>query len=243
MAFGDLELRLGWLTSTLAAILVPLFVGLGIWQLERAQEKRELAETLAARLDLPALSLEKPVSDTERLRFRTLTATGIYEPDGQILLENRRYGQRTGFHVITPLRIAGEDLRVLVNRGWIPADATGLPTHAPVPEGTRTIKGQTHIPESPALVLHGADDAAASWGERWPYLTLDLYAETVDFPIQPVVVLLDPEDEGGFARSWPREFPREGMHIGYALQWFAFAVFTLVIYLRFSIERRKKREQ
>ena len=46
--------------------------------------------------------------------------------------------------------------------------------------------------------------------------------------------------DGGFVRSWPREFPKEGMHIGYAVQWFGFAVIALIIYLRFSLERESQ---
>lgn len=239
MALRDYEFRFRWLAALLVAVLVPLFVGLGIWQLHRAEEKRILAETLRARSDLPPVDLNGPVSDVESLRFRRLAARGTYEADGQILLENRRQGQRNGFHVVTPLRIAGSDLRVLVNRGWIPADPGGRPGDAPVPTGEQTVRGETHLPKPPAIVLHGGPEAAAGWGDRWPYLTLDLYAALADYPLQPVVILLDPEADGGFLRSWPREFPKEGMHIGYALQWFAFAVITLVIYLRLSLQRRE----
>ncbi len=56
-------------------------------------------------------------------------------------------------------------------------------------------------------------------------------------PLQSVVLLQDPDDAHGFARYWPREFPKEGMHIGYAIQWFAFAVIALGIFLRLSLSR------
>jgi surfeit locus 1 family protein len=52
-----------------------------------------------------------------------------------------------------------------------------------------------------------------------------------------VVILQDPDTPGGFLRSWPREMPKEGMHIGYAIQWFAFAVIALVLWLRLSLVR------
>jgi len=47
-------------------------------------------------------------------------------------------------------------------------------------------------------------------------------------------VLQDPDDPNGFARYWPRELPKEGMHIGYALQWFAFALIGFVLFVRLS---------
>jgi len=240
MRFGDLVFRPRLVPTLLLALPIPLFFGLGLWQLDRAEEKGLQAQILSARANMPAVSLATPVSDTEALRFRKLVARGTYSADEQILLEGRRHGGHNGFHVITPLHIEGGDLRVLVNRGWIPSDRAGLPTPAPVAEGFVTVTGEAHIPEAPALALHGGPDAAIAWGGRWPYLTMELYRATVGYPVQPVAILLDPEADGGFVRSWPRELPKEGMHIGYALQWFAFAAIALVIYLRLSLERGPK---
>ncbi len=235
---GDYDLRFRWLPTLAMGFAVALFIALGLWQLDRAAEKRQQAIELAARSLLPAHPLGPLEASAEPLRHRRLTATGTFEDEGQILMENRHYAGKTGYHVITPLHIAGGDVRVLVNRGWIPADTRGRPTPAPVPEGQRTVTGDAHIPAPPAMTLGGGPEAAAAWGERWPYLTTDLYRARVDYPVQPVVVLMDPADADGFARSWPREMPKEGMHIGYAVQWFAFAVIALVIWLRLSVQRR-----
>lgn len=238
MRFGDYDLRWRWLPTLAMVPAVGLFLALGLWQLDRAEEKRKQAAELAARSQLPAYPLGPLEATPEHLRYRRLSVTGVLEPEGQILLENRRQGGRTGFHVVTPLRIAGGDVRVLVNRGWIPADAQGRPTPAPVPLGTRTVTGEAHIPALPAMVLHGGPDGASAWGERWPYLTTGLYQARVAYPVQPLVILMDPVEQDGFERSWPRELPKEGMHIGYAVQWFAFAAIALGIWLRLSLERR-----
>lgn len=238
MQFGDLEFRFRWVPTLMLALPIPLFLALGFWQLDRADQKRDQVRVLNERSEMPVFNLRSPVTDPEELRFRKVRAQGVFEAAGQILIENRRQGNKTGFHVITPLRIEGTDLRVLVNRGWIPSQSDGSPSEAPVPADAVTVNGESHIPAPPALVLHGGVDAAKDWGGRWPYLTVDLYAEGVDFPVQPVVILMDPEDANGFQRSWPREMPKEGMHIGYAIQWFAFALIALVLWLRLSLDRR-----
>lgn len=238
MKFGDLEFRFRWVPTLMLALPVPLFVALGFWQLDRADQKHERASTLNERSAMAPFVLGSTVAEPEPLRFRKLQATGTFEAEGQILIENRRRANRIGFQVITPLRIQGSDTRVLVNRGWIPAEPDGTPTSAPVPETASTVTGEAHIPSPPALVLHEGTDAAKDWGERWPYLTVGLYAEVVDYPVQPVVILLDADYAGGFLRNWPREMPEEGMHIGYAIQWFAFALIALVLWLRLSLERR-----
>jgi surfeit locus 1 family protein len=237
MRLGDYDLRPRWLPTLVLGSAVVLCVALGFWQLDRAEAKRQQAAESAAQSLLPAYALGTLEAAAEPLRYRRLSATGTFEAAGQILIENRHYAGQTGFHVITPLRIDGGDVRVLVNRGWIPADAQGRPTAAPVPEGPRTLTGEAHLPVPPAIALASGADAAA-WGERWPYLTLDLYRARVDYPVQPVVILMDPADADGFARSWPREMPKEGMHLGYAIQWFAFAAIAMLIWLRLSVQRR-----
>lgn len=238
MQFGDLRFRFRWMPTLLFALPIPLFVGLGLWQLDRADQKREQARELSERVQMPALELGALVNDPQDLRYRRLRAYGVFEAAGQILIENRRQGSRTGFHVITPLHIEGSEMRVLVNRGWIPAAADGSATPAPVPDGRVTVTGESHIPFPPALVLHRGPDAAKQWGTRWPYLTVDLFAAVAGYPVHPVVILLDPDNPDGFLRSWPREIPKEGMHIGYAIQWLAFALIALVLWLRLSLVRR-----
>jgi surfeit locus 1 family protein len=241
MRLGDLDFRPRWIPTLLLTLPIPLFIALGFWQLDRAEQKREQALILSERAEMPALQITAPITDPEALRFRKLEARGVFEPEGQILIENRRHGNRTGFHVITPLRVEGAAPRVLVNRGWIPAGADGGPAAAPVPAGVVTVSGEAHLPSPPALALHGGPEAAKAWGRRWPYLTTDLYAAAFGHPVQPLVMLQDPGDAGGFLRSWPRELPKEGMHLGYAVQWFAFAAIALVLWFRLGIVRRMRK--
>ncbi len=241
MRLGDSVFRPRWLPTLVFGLAIASFVALGLWQLGRAAEKARQAADLRTQGQLPALALGQDLVAAEPLRYRDLSATGVYEADGQILLEARRHAGKTGFHVVTPLRIDGGETRVLVNRGWIPGDSQGGPTPAPVPAGAVTVTGQAHIPVPPALVLHAGADAATGWDRRWPYLTIDLYRATVPHPVQPVVILLDStSDAGGFVRDWPKEMPKEGMHLGYAVQWFAFALIALAIWVRLSLVARPK---
>lgn len=237
MRFVDVKFHFRWVSTLLLILPIPLFIALGLWQIDRAEQKREQARVLGERARLPALELRGLIADPGTLRFRKLRAQGTFEADGQILIENRRQGNRIGFQVITPLRISGSDSRVLVNRGWI-AGASGGPVVVPVPEGEVMVTGEGHLPYAPALVLHGSPEAAKDWGRRWPYLTLELYRAATGTQVQPVVILQHPDDAGGFVRVWPRELPKEDMHIGYAIQWFAFAFIAVVLWLRLSLVRR-----
>jgi surfeit locus 1 family protein len=228
---GDWRFRPRWVPFLLLFVPACVCAGLGVWQLDRAAQKRELAGELAERSAAEPLAIGGAPVEAEAVRHRRVTAVGHLEAEGQIYIESRRHAGKTGFHVVTPLRIAGSDRRVLVNRGWV------AETGATVPTGEVVVSGVAAVPSPPALVLHSGDDAGKAWGDRWPYLTLPLFAATVPYPLQTIVVLQDPADAHGFVREWPRELPKEGMHLGYALQWFAFALIGLAVFLRLSVKR------
>ncbi|HEX5803074.1 MAG TPA: hypothetical protein VFY24_08610, partial [Azospira sp.] len=63
------------------------------------------------------------------------------------------------------------------------------------------------------------------------------YRQAVDFPLQPIVLQLDPASAGGggFVRDWPRPDERIERHVGYAWQWYGFAAATLGIWLFFLL--------
>ena len=235
MGNGDRDFRRRSVLFLLLFVPACICAGLGVWQLDRAAQKRELAQELAERAAAAPLEIGDVLLEPEAVRYRRVTVRGELEAAGQIFIENRHHAGKVGFHVVTPLRIAGSERRVLVNRGWVPS------TDAEVPKAAVTVHGMADVPSSPALVLHGGNEAARQWGQRWPYLTVPLYAATASYPLQPIVVLQDPDDPNGFARYWPREFPKEGMHIGYALQWFAFALIGFVLFVRLSWVRAKDR--
>jgi surfeit locus 1 family protein len=241
--FGDYKFRFRVIPTLLLALPAPLFAGLGIWQLERADEKRALMETLSARDKLPPLVLRGLEKDPAALRYRKVEVSGQFESADQFFIENRRLGGKTGFHVITPLRLAGSDVRLLVNRGWVQAGpGNGLPENVETPKDPVHLVGVADVPSLPAMTL-GGGDSAAGWGKRWPYMTTGLFAATVNYPLQPFVLLQDPDSAHGFVRQWPREMPKEAMHIGYAIQWFAFALIAFGLYLKLSLERTAPREQ
>jgi surfeit locus 1 family protein len=238
MTAGKYEFRIRPLPTLIMLILVTLFSSLGAWQLQRADYKRELARIMVERSESPPVMIEHDRVASEDLRYRHAVAVGSFDADRQFYIENRRHGSRTGFHVITPLRIARGDALLLVNRGWVEAPAGGGLPESTVPEGEVTVTGLVYEPSLPAITLHGGADAARGWGSRWPYMTVELFRATVDVPVVPMLLLLDRDAPHGYIRDWPREEPKVGMHIGYAIQWFAFALIVIVIYLRLSLSAK-----
>lgn len=238
-----LRFRPRLLPTLAAALLVPLFVSFGQWQWNKASVKGDLQALLDQRSAEPPVQIPGTPADAQSLRYRRVIARGVYEPDRQILIDNRIYREQPGYHVVTPLHIEGSEMRVLVNRGWIPPRAEHrLIPEVATPKGTVEVSGMAIIPGTRFFTLGAAE---ANNGNRTPELSrvwqnLDLrgYSTTVGFPLQPVVIQLAPESTaGGFAREWPRPDERLEKHVSYALQWWGFAAATIAIWIAVNFRR------
>ena len=190
-------------------------------------------ETLAAG---PAIAMPTTPADADALRFRHVAARGRYEPERQILIDNRTYEGRAGYHVITPLRLEGSDMRVLVNRGWV-ACVDGRHEAPPIetPNAASEAEGVAVLPPRFFTLGKAATAPDSQWQNVWQNLDLQRYAAEVGFPVQPVILQLDAASSAGFVRDWPRPDDRRQVNLGYALQWWAFAATTLALWLFFHL--------
>ncbi len=215
-------------------ILVPVFVGLGFWQLDRAGQKRQLASTQETRGNAPVLDLDGRVLDSDDVEHRLLAASGNFIPEKSIFVENRKHQGKTGFHVITPMKIGTSDRYLLVNRGWVRIPPKEEPSAAV------RVTGRAVVPQPPAIQL-GGGFAPTSTQQRWPFFTLENYSAWSGLAVYPFIVLQSPDDAHGFVRNWASKPVDETMHIGYALQWFAFALIAAIIWVRISWVRQSSK--
>lgn len=228
-----------WPVPTLAALIaIPLFCALGFWQLDRAEQKRALQAEYDRRAAAPPITLGPQPVRTEAVQYARVRATGTFESEYQVLWDNRIHHGTPGYHVITPLRLAPGETRVLVNRGWVPAGPTRaeLPP-VEVPPGTVDVSGVAVAPRV-EFMLGELDPLRREPPAVWQQLDLARYATQVAWPLQPIVILLDPDSPGGYVREWQRLDAGIAVHQGYAFQWFALAAAALVLYLLLLIRSR-----
>ncbi|MGH8040833.1 MAG: SURF1 family protein [Rudaea sp.] len=218
---------------SLTAFGVIAFIALGVWQLDRAAQKRQLFSAFATAADAPVLDLAQ-VGALDAQRYPHLQATGHYLIGRGYWLDEQADHGRIGVHAIGVFAIDGRSDLLLVDRGWVAWN------HVP---GT-----QPAVPEQPvgAIALRGLYAPFPGGGLRlggnalpaqqtWPKLTLFLDASAIAAdlgkPLLPRLLLLDPAPDSGFVRAWrPQVMPPE-RHQAYAVQWFAFAVVALVIFI------------
>lgn len=236
------------LGTVLTLICIPLFIKFGLWQYHKAQQKQSIqAAYNQAKVDealkFPIDSNNK-VLNVEDWKYKKVTVSGVYETKYQFLLDNQVEDTQVGYHVITPLKIDHSSQYVLINRGWI----LGKDTHTELPifntpAGQQTITGQVWVPskkiftlEDKATVLTKGD----TFPVVWQNMDMDKYKHSVPFAVSEMAIKLDQtSDAGGFVRNWQVPAERIATNIGYAYQWFGFALTTLLIYIYMSINKIK----
>lgn len=238
MRVGRFTFRPGLCLAVIVLALIALFVRLGAWQLDRAEQKDKLRAALESGASLPVLELRPGTEFSPALRFRRILVKGRFEPDRQILLDNRTHEHRAGVHVLTPLRVRGSETRVLIDRGWIALEPTRkhLPD-AEAPRGEVEVHGVIDTPGRPPFLFGAASRAGPAWGRLWPYIDLDYFSAYAGYPVKPYLIRQDPADPHGYVRVLPSAEMTSAMHIGYAMQWFGFAVLALGVFIGLSVSR------
>lgn len=209
-----------WVPLLVGALLVALFAGLGAWQISRGMEKRANEQLFREEAGFTAWEHGIDVRQYQRLR-----ATGYYDTERQILLENIIVNSRYGYDVITPLRgLSGEPL-LLVNRGWIekrdePLDLSELD----VPTDRLTVRGRAGLLPKPGIKMGDAFSVQDDWPRLAVYPSLEEVAEVLGQDVQPFVMLIDQEEPHALLTHWaPNTGFGPSRNFGYALQWFAMA--------------------
>jgi surfeit locus 1 family protein len=219
--------RLIALAAGIAAVLVLL--GLGVWQVERLQWKRALIAQVERRLAAAPVAAPGPAN---------WAAIGKDDAYTRVRVTGRWAGRDTpvqavtdlggGYWVLTPLATR-EGWTVLVNRGFVPPDASSALRKD---DGEVTVTGLLRVTEPGGGFLRRNDPAANRWYSRD---VAAIAASQGAANVAPYFIDADRQGDG-----WPRggmtvvRFPDN--HLVYALTWFALA--GLVAFLLWRVARR-----
>lgn len=230
------------LPSLLAVAVTATALSLGFWQLRRADEKRAMQARVDAAAQAVPVSIASVPTDPALLDGRRVAVRGNWVPERTVFIDNRTYKGVAGFHVVTPVKITGSDLHVLVMRGWVAHDVRDrlrLPA-VETPPGPVEVEGlaQARIPQ--VLELQAAPVPGP--GDRiWQNLDYRRFEQWSGLVLQPVVIRQSPDAPAADAlvRDWPVAGVDVDKHLGYAFQWFLLAAVTTGLWLYFGFFRRR----
>lgn len=228
-----------WLRLSFLAAIPLIAVGmlaLGLWQLSRLQERRALNAQIRSRLDQPAIALNSATlpDDLQTLDYRPVHVRGTFDVSQEIVWKNQALNGAPGVHVITPLRLAGSEMAVLVDRGWIPYTEAEPEARAayPPPSGEVDVSGMIRIPARRTSSLSPADPPLGPERPRldaWFWMDVTQIQAQVPYPFLPILIVQAPDSKAVElpVRSYDLQLD-EGPHLTYAIQWFSFAAIAIL---------------
>lgn len=200
-----------------------VFIRLGVWQIARLHERQARNLEVAGQLRSAPVPLSSLPRDTALARYRPATVSGRYDYEHELVATGRTRRGSPGVDLLTPVRVAGNDTAILVNRGWVYS-----------PDGSsvdlkRWREGDS-AHASGYVELYSADAGSPLPADRHVVRRASRREITarLPYPVMPfyLVAVGDTLDRTHPSR---RELPQldEGSHKAYAFQWFSFAVIAL----------------
>jgi len=233
-----------WWVATLLVIAATLvLIRLGIWQLDRLEQRRAFnAQVLSARSQSTLDLNQAQPQNISEMEWRPVQLAGEYDFSNQVALRNQYYGTQYGYHLLTPLLftpLTGSGpapTAVLVDRGWIPADgnSTSEDWRKYDEPGAVKVTGQIRLRQGKPAIGGVADalPGAGSKLEIWNNADVEKIAGQLPYPILPIYI--QPDSNASDAEPpipyQPQIELTEGPHFGYASQWFTFAAILFLGY-------------
>ena len=223
---------------------LALFIGLGLWQLQRLAWKEALIAEVAARAG--AAALEAPAEadwatlKPEDYEYRHVRVSGIFDASHQALvfraLEKPRgkYGGQ-GYLVMTPLLLPG-GASLLVNRGFVPLERKGAAETAPA--GTVEVTGLLRAPEPRNMFTPADSPALGQWYTRDPFAI----AAALNLP-RAAPFTLDADaapDPGALPEGGETVLAFANNHFEYALTWFGMAIALVGVFAAYAVSATRR---
>jgi surfeit locus 1 family protein len=222
------------LLGLVGAITMPI---LGQWQLDRYHQRQKENKVVQERRTTSPVPLRSVILNTATIatlgdvEWRQVTVSGTYDAAHQILIANRSYKGRPGYHVLTPLLIDGEtEQAVLVNRGFVPYEAAvgGPLPQAPPASGTVSLQGVLRPTQTKGGI--GPTDPDKGILQEMARIDIERISRQNPNRLAPAYIELTAETPTP-AQPLSLVEPAKvdaGTNLSYAMQWFIFTVIGLI---------------
>jgi len=213
----------------LVLLMMPLLISLGYWQLDRAQEKREILAEFKANQESQPVAFEL-LDPSVNLQYRQVQFVGELDASRRVLLDNRVRNGRPGYEIFEVLTIASSELKILVNRGWVQAslDRNQLPEIESVTDKV-LLRGSLYKVLRGGLQLDDGVRAVESWPARVGWISTERAAEIFSDEFFAYQLRLDSDSVGALTTGWPTVSVQPEKHTAYAVQWFVMALVLLLL--------------
>lgn len=238
--FFNVRFTPSWFMIILSMLVISLFMRLGFWQIQRAEEKEGMLRIEALR------SKQEPVrwqgEQVLPLQYQRLIVTGQYRPE-LFLLDNQHQNHQFGYDVLSPL-VLDNGVILLIDRGWIVGDHTRR-AFPPIitPQQPIQVRGTVYFPSAKQWLLGPSVEKKTAQLAILENIDTKKVSQILQKSVYPFIIRLDREEEYGFVRQWPTVSMSPQRHWAYAWQWFAMALVVFVIFLALNLKKYETKSE
>jgi cytochrome oxidase assembly protein ShyY1 len=220
----------GWKLTLFVLLFFPILVTLAFWQLDRAEEKRQIIANEQFRRAQPAVTMDQLPQELW-VSYVSVLLSGNFDNERSFLVDNQQYRGRFGYEIITPFFDLNSNQVVLVSRGWVQGslDRAELPALEKV-TGFQTVEAEIYVPLGKPFLL-----AEQVMADNWPKVIqaaeVEKMAVSLGQQLFPYIVRLKENNSGVYQRHWQVVNVPVHKHTGYAVQWFVMAIVLLGLYI------------
>ena len=233
------------LPLTIAFLIVfSILIKLGLWQLERADHKKNLNESYKLRQaeKIIDLNVHKSINSKESILWGRVSLNGSFYKEKNLIVDNQIFKHEAGFNILTPFKIDGTGMTILINRGW----HKNLINREQIPiiknvDDIDQINGYAVKIPGPGINLGGSNIEIINASlARFQRINVDEINNFYQANFLPYMVYLNPLIDDEYISNFKLPVPDSEKNYGYAFQWFAFALTLLIIFLRLGITKNDK---
>jgi cytochrome oxidase assembly protein ShyY1 len=226
-------------------LLAAACVSLGLWQLDRNEQRQARNALIEANLGRPPVPVDEvlrpgaPVDPGDE--WMNVRVEGRYDTEHELAVRMRPRAGQPGVHVVTPL-VTADGAAVLVDRGFVPSSGAEIPDLPAPPPGEVAATGRIR----PSEEGRGAGGDPAAGAVR--FVDVDAIAAALPYPVYGGWIELASEEPPPAEPPEPVPPPQieAGPHLSYAIQWFAFATIGVggfVLLVRAEAKARRDDEE
>lgn len=208
-----------------AIIFVPITISLGFWQLDRAQEKKEIIANYDKLLTSEPISLN---TKSIYKNWQPATTMGRFK-DIVIFEDNAILSGRAGFKIYH-LFENGDGSYMFVHRGFI--ERNMIKNNLPLidtPKGKQSLKGSVLIKQDNSFVQDIEESDARIIQEFNIERLINKFPILKDRYLHPFLFNLDIRDKNKFLAIEKPVNMAASKHIGYAIQWFGLCIALIIL--------------
>ena len=212
-----------------------VFFALGLWQIERGQAKANIILEFENNLKKDA-----SVFSEDSKKWDKVFINGTWDNSRQMLVDNVINKGVAGYKVLTPFKISNSDTLILVDRGWIPREASRqtLP-NIDINNIKEKVFGTLENPEL-GFVLSDIL-VSGDWPKVSQTKNLNVISKEYNDPLAQFILVADPILKNSL--EYLKIIPINMMpskHYGYSAQWFTMFLVLCFMYIWLGYKKNEK---